>query len=148
MSIFELMAAPFAECMVLVGIHTYLGIHVLRRRVIFVDLALAQVAALGTMVGFLFGILPDPQAKLDYMEELSGQCRRGALRLLHIYLSDPATPAFFRAEGQELLKELAGQDFGYDPDLAPAQNSAALDLLKTHQEGLPRGAGADCDLEC
>ena len=95
-----------------------------------------------------FRALPDHKAKLDYMEELSGQCRRGALRLLHIYLSDPATPAFFRAEGQELLKELAGQDFGYDPDLAPAQNSAALDLLKTHQEGLPRGAGADCDLEC
>jgi zinc/manganese transport system permease protein len=64
MSIFELMAAPFAECMVLVGIHTYLGIHVLRRRVIFVDLALAQIAALGTMVGFLFGIMPETSAAL------------------------------------------------------------------------------------
>ena len=29
MCILELMAAPFVECMVLVGIHTYLGIHVL-----------------------------------------------------------------------------------------------------------------------
>jgi len=64
MSIFELMAAPFAECLVLVGIHTYLGIHVLRRRVIFVDLALAQIAALGTMVGFLFGIMPETTAAL------------------------------------------------------------------------------------
>ena len=64
MSILELMAAPFAECMVLVGIHTYLGIHVLRRRVIFVDLALAQIAALGTMVGFLFGIMPETSAAL------------------------------------------------------------------------------------
>jgi zinc/manganese transport system permease protein len=66
MSMLELMAAPFAECMVLVAIHTYLGIHVLRRRVIFVDLALAQTAALGTTVGFLFGIMPDTTAALVF----------------------------------------------------------------------------------
>ena len=59
MGFFDLMAAPFAECLVLVGIHTYLGIHVLKRRVIFVDLALAQIAALGTTVGFVFGIITD-----------------------------------------------------------------------------------------
>jgi zinc/manganese transport system permease protein len=59
MSLLDIMAAPFAECIVLVAIHTYLGIHVLRRRVIFVDLALAQTAALGTTVGFLFGIMPE-----------------------------------------------------------------------------------------
>ncbi len=64
MTIFELMAAPFAECLVLVGIHTYLGIHVLRRRVIFVDLALAQIAVLGTMIGFLFGVMPETPAAL------------------------------------------------------------------------------------
>jgi len=64
MSILELMAAPFAECLVLVAIHTYLGIHVLKRRVIFVDLALAQIAALGTTVGFLFGIMPETPAAL------------------------------------------------------------------------------------
>ncbi len=66
MNIFDIMAAPFAECMVLVAIHTYLGIHVLRRRVIFVDLALAQTAALGTTVGFLFGIMPDTTAALIF----------------------------------------------------------------------------------
>ena len=49
------MAAPFAACLVLVGIHAYLGLHILRRGVIFVDLALAQVAALGTTLGFLAG---------------------------------------------------------------------------------------------
>lgn len=64
MNIVELMAAPFAECLVLVAIHTYLGIHVLRRRVIFVDLALAQIAALGTTVGFLFGIMPETPGAL------------------------------------------------------------------------------------
>lgn len=51
----RLMAAPFAACLVLTGIHAYLGLHVIERQVIFVDLALAQIAALGATVGFLFG---------------------------------------------------------------------------------------------
>lgn len=54
----QLMTLPFLECLVLVGIHSYLGLHVIRRQVIFVDLSLAQIAALGTTVGFLFGIHP------------------------------------------------------------------------------------------
>jgi len=58
LDIFDIMAPAFFECLVLVGIHSYLGIHVIKRKVIFVDLALAQIAALGTTVGFLFGILP------------------------------------------------------------------------------------------
>lgn len=44
------MAWPFAACLVLTGIHAYLGLHVIEREVIFVDLALAQIAALGTGV--------------------------------------------------------------------------------------------------
>ena len=51
----QFMAAPFAVCLILVGMHGYLGLHVLLRQVIFVDLALAQIAALGTVVAFLFG---------------------------------------------------------------------------------------------
>jgi len=51
----RIMAAPFTACIILVGIHAYLGIHVLTRGVIFIDLALAQIAALGTTIGFLFG---------------------------------------------------------------------------------------------
>ncbi len=58
LSIWDVMAPAFIECLILVGIHSYLGLHVIRRKVIFVDLALAQIAALGTTVGFLFGILP------------------------------------------------------------------------------------------
>lgn len=58
MTIWELMALPFAECLVLVGIHSYLGVHVLKRKVIFVDLAFAQIAALGTTVAYLFGLQP------------------------------------------------------------------------------------------
>lgn len=45
----------FAMCLILVGIHCYLGLHVLARNVLFVDLALAQVAALGTTIGFAMG---------------------------------------------------------------------------------------------
>jgi len=59
LSTWEIMAPPFLECLVLVGIHSYLGLHVIRRKVIFVDLALAQIAALGTTVGFLVGIMPN-----------------------------------------------------------------------------------------
>jgi zinc/manganese transport system permease protein len=56
MDFIQIMAAPFTACLVLVGIHVYLGIHILTRGVIFIDLALAQIAALGTAVGFLFGL--------------------------------------------------------------------------------------------
>ena len=43
-------------CIVLVGIHCYLGLHVLARGVIFVDLSLAQVAAVGATLALSFGI--------------------------------------------------------------------------------------------
>ncbi len=41
---------PFLACLVLTGIHCYLGLHVVSRGVIFVDLSLAQLAFLGTAV--------------------------------------------------------------------------------------------------
>ena len=49
------MAWPFVACLVLTGIHVYLGIHVIERRVVFVDLALAQIAAFGSVWGVLLG---------------------------------------------------------------------------------------------
>lgn len=57
-SMISFMAAPFAACLVLVGLHAYFGIHVIERRVLFVDLAVAQFAALGAVVGFAFGHHP------------------------------------------------------------------------------------------
>jgi zinc/manganese transport system permease protein len=50
-----LLWAPFLMCLVLTGIHAYLGVHVIAREVIFVDIALAQIAALGATAAFLFG---------------------------------------------------------------------------------------------
>jgi zinc/manganese transport system permease protein len=47
---------PLLACLVLVGIHSYLGVHVLARKVIFVDLALAQIAAVGAVYGVFWGL--------------------------------------------------------------------------------------------
>ena len=46
--IFSVMKWPLIACLVLPGILVYYGLHIIRREVIFVDLALAQVATLGT----------------------------------------------------------------------------------------------------
>lgn len=51
----EFLLWPFLACVILVGIHVYFGLHVIRRGIIFVDLSLAQVAALGTTLAFLLG---------------------------------------------------------------------------------------------
>lgn len=48
------LAAPAALAFLLVGIHAYLGLHVLERDVIFVDIGLSQVAALGGAISLFF----------------------------------------------------------------------------------------------
>ena len=55
----EIMLAPFVACMVLVALFSYLGIHIIAREVIFVDLALAQMAALGSTSAILFHVEHD-----------------------------------------------------------------------------------------
>ena len=51
----QILLLPFIASLILTGIHAYLGIHVIERKVIFVDLALAQVASLGALVAVAFG---------------------------------------------------------------------------------------------
>ncbi|MBI2572159.1 MAG: metal ABC transporter permease [Candidatus Schekmanbacteria bacterium] len=46
---------PLAACLLLPGLLVYLGLHIVRREIIFVDLALAQVAALGNCMAILLG---------------------------------------------------------------------------------------------
>jgi zinc/manganese transport system permease protein len=53
--VIEFLSVPLLACLVLTGIHVYLGLHVLARGIIFVDLALAQVAALGITAALLAG---------------------------------------------------------------------------------------------
>lgn len=55
MGFFEMMAAPVTISLVLVAMHGYLGSHVVKRGVIFVDIALAQIAAFGVALALLFG---------------------------------------------------------------------------------------------
>ena len=53
LDILRFLAAPFAASLILTGIHAYLGVHVVERGVIFVDLSLAQIAALGATIAIL-----------------------------------------------------------------------------------------------
>jgi zinc/manganese transport system permease protein len=54
-TIFQILLPAFVASLILTGIHAYLGVHVVERGVIFVDLSLAQIAALGSTVAYLAG---------------------------------------------------------------------------------------------
>jgi len=58
MEILQFLLWPFIASLILTGIHAYLGVHVVERGVIFVDLALAQIAALGATIAILIGMDP------------------------------------------------------------------------------------------
>ena len=58
----ELLLPAFTVCLVLTGILSYLGLHIIEREVIFVDIALAQIAALGMAVGLLMNFDIDGNA--------------------------------------------------------------------------------------
>jgi len=64
----QVLFLPFLACLILTGMHVYLGIHVISRKVIFVDIALAQIAALGATVAFLLGY--DPRSEGAYYVSL------------------------------------------------------------------------------
>jgi zinc/manganese transport system permease protein len=61
MELLQFLLWPFLASLILTGIHAYLGVHVVERGVIFVDLALAQIAALGATVAILIGMDPHGQ---------------------------------------------------------------------------------------
>jgi zinc/manganese transport system permease protein len=66
-SILAFLAAPFVASLILTGIHAYLGVHVVERGVIFVDLSLAQIAALGATIAILTPLANgDPHAPSVY----------------------------------------------------------------------------------
>ena len=67
MTIFEILFPAFVASLILTGIHAYLGVHVVERGVIFVDLSLAQIAALGAAIAILLPITGgDPHAPVVY----------------------------------------------------------------------------------
>ena len=68
MEILSFLIWPFIASLILTGIHAYLGVHVVERGVIFVDLALAQIAALGAVMAILIGM--DPHGEGAYFLSL------------------------------------------------------------------------------
>lgn len=117
---------PFAAAMIILLTHAYLGLHVIEREVIFVDLALAQIAALGSTVAFLLGAAHGSMT--GYLFSL-GFTLIGALIFTFTRLEDSPVPqeaiigitfvvasaavillSSFSAEGTEHLREtLTGQ---------------------------------------
>lgn len=66
-TVLSFLAAPFVASLILTGIHAYLGVHVVERGVIFVDLSLAQIAALGATIALLLPVSDgDPHAPVVY----------------------------------------------------------------------------------
>lgn len=65
----QIILPGFLACLLLTGFLAYLGLHVLAREVIFVDIALAQIAALGTAVASLFDV--EPHTPTSYLCSLA-----------------------------------------------------------------------------
>ena len=71
-SVISFLAAPFAASLIIAGIHAYLGVHVVERGVIFVDLSLAQIAALGSTIALLVPFMgEDPHGPWAYWSSLA-----------------------------------------------------------------------------
>jgi len=117
----DLMIPPIVAALVILSIHAYLGLHVIAREVIFVDLAFAQIAALGTTVGLWMGV--EVGSPLSIMGALSFTLL-GALIFSFTRMEDSPVPqeaiigityvvasaaviliAGFTAEGAEHIKE-------------------------------------------
>jgi len=109
------LAAPLAIAILLVGIHAYLGLHVLQRDVIFVDISLSQVAALGGAISLFF---TDDENSLTAVSCSLGLCLIAAVAL-----------AFFRHFERKISQEAI---IGITYALA----SGALILVL---DGLPHG---------
>ena len=118
------LAAPFVASLILTGIHAYLGVHVVERGVIFVDLSLAQMAPYkGTkvvtyhrsfpnfaerfgldVIGYVEprpGIPPSPQHTLDLINDMKRQNVKPVLVEPYFDLKTPESIA--RSTGAEVL---------------------------------------------
>ncbi len=62
----DLFLVPFAAALIILAINAYFGLHVIRRGVIFVDLAFAQIAAVGSTLALLFGGEPGTPMALAF----------------------------------------------------------------------------------
>src|SRR5687767_5806128 len=67
-----LLVFPVLAAIIFVGMHTWLGLQVLRRGVVFADLSLAQLSALGTTIAVAAGHAPGDSASFAYALLLTG----------------------------------------------------------------------------
>ncbi len=112
----ELLAPALAVCLLLAGVLCYFGLHVLLREVIFVDLALAQLAALGVATAHL--LLPEASPAATYLTSFS------------LALLGAAIFAFLRLDQQRVPQEaVIGIVYGV---------SAALVILVLSKTALDR----------
>ncbi|MBV9116698.1 MAG: metal ABC transporter permease, partial [Acetobacteraceae bacterium] len=164
-----LLAAPFAAVLVFLGIHAWFGLHVLRRKVVFADLALAQISALGATLAVALGHAPGDAATFLYsvLFALSGAALLTTSRALSrsvspeafigiLYVAAAAATVLVidRApQGAEHVKRmLVGTLLGIGPaqlqEIVPLYAAVALihflarrPLLRA-SDGQTRGAGA------
>jgi zinc/manganese transport system permease protein len=66
-TIFQFLAPAIAASLIIAGIHAYLGLHVVERGVIFVDLSLAQIASLGAAIAVWQGYDPHTDPAIYWM---------------------------------------------------------------------------------
>jgi zinc/manganese transport system permease protein len=64
----EFLLTPFVAVVILILINVYFGLHVIKREIIFIDIALAQIAALGSTLALILFNMLHPQAALDHEE--------------------------------------------------------------------------------
>src|SRR5438093_48237 len=141
-----LMWVPFLMCLVLTGIHAYLGIHVIAREVVFVDIALAQIAALGVAVALLVGLEPEDPASYWFglgatllgavvLALTRSPIRVAGVLLVFSYLIVPAL-AGIAFGGPVATRLWVGWGFGTAVSVGGLLASAVLDL--------PTGAAVAC----
>ncbi len=80
------MGPPAAACFLLAVVFTYFGCHVLKREIIFIDLSLAQLAALGTTLAFALDLELDSSGSLalSFLFVVSGSAFFSSTRNLSI----------------------------------------------------------------
>lgn len=80
MNIVSMLALPLVACLMMTVILSYLGLHVIKREVIFIDIAVAQVAALGAIIAHMqFHVHGDSLAALS--------CAIGATLLVALFFA-------------------------------------------------------------
>jgi zinc/manganese transport system permease protein len=111
LGLLEILWYPFLACMVIAALHCYMGLHVIRRGLIFVDLSMAQVAALGGAVAVLIGpMMPWEQEPHDHAQAYAAS--NSAIE----QLAPPQEEGFVQGEDAYFIAgegEHGGGTFGY-----------------------------------